>query len=673
MASKVGIMRWDQDVDSGFNHHQWDEAASSTQQPPPKSPPKQPIPSSSTDGFFQTPPLVANQLNDDIALQRSLRLFLSQSVQKEIYPELFAFGDKVLSKPVLDLVADAEKNLPYLKTWDSWARRRDELITSEGWRKLSALGIQEGMASIGYENKYRQFSRPYQFCKYIIWTGSSAWVTCPSLMTDGVASLLRKHLADPSVADNQSRAALQSAYDRLTSRDPEFAWTTGQWMTERQGGSDVSQTETLAQHAPDLSKEEAQCTGGDGVALGDWLCSGFKWFSSATDSQMMVFLARAPRGISTFMAPMRRTLPGQSTSKTELNGIQIQRLKNKLGTRALPTAELVLKDVRAHLIGEEGKGVKEIATVLNIARVHNAVNAIGFWGRGLSITRAFARVRKVGLKPLWTKSAYVRTLARNHVEYRANVLLCIFVASLLGVIEQPQIAAYQKAANSSSKPPSLPSPTPSVPDPQAAEHIFRLLCPVLKGLTAKSAVAGLAECMECMGGVGYLENDDMMFNIARLYRDVNVCSIWEGTTDMMAHDVLRVVFGKTGKAVMEAMDEWVKTVMSDVGELEAEAGVVRKLWAEWKNEIRSQDREQLELRSRVLMEKLGDVVMGALMGLDASSDRDEIAALAVRAWLEDKGTNASSSTQAGNWRQVVERDKKVVFGSEDPELVRAML
>ena len=463
-------------------------------------------PSSSTDGFFQESPPIQNQLFDDIALQRSLKLFLPESVRRAVQPELTTFGNKVISKEVFDLVADAEHNLPYLKTFDTWGRRQDELITSEGWRKLSAIGIQEGMVAIGYENPYLQYSRPYQFCKYLIWTGSSAWVTCPSLMTDGVASLLRKHLSNPSLASNQ-RPALQSAYDRLTSRDADFAWTTGQWMTERQGGSDVSQTETLGQYAPYLTEEESRSTGTDGIPLGSWLCSGFKWFSSATDSSMMVFLARTPSGISTFMAPMRKTLPGSlapsittDRTATELNGIQIQRLKNKLGTKALPTAELVLQDVRAHLIGEEGNGVREIATVLNVARIHNAVTAIGFWGRGLSIVRAFARVRKVGLKPLWTKPAFGRTLARMHVDYRANVLLSIFVASLLGVVEQHEIAAYRKTTSPSEEEILPAEGTTTITDPEAAVHIYRLLTPVLKGLTAKAAIAGLSECMECMGG-----------------------------------------------------------------------------------------------------------------------------------------------------------------------------
>jgi alkylation response protein AidB-like acyl-CoA dehydrogenase len=123
-------------------------------------------------------------------------------------------------------------------------------------------------------------------------------------------------------------------------------------MTERAGGSDVSQTETLATYSPESSSgPESLST--DGEKLGPWLINGFKWFSSATDSSMMVFLARTPKGISAFYAPMRRTLPSGPDSMgyaTGLNGIQIQRLKQKLGSRALPTAELELKGVRAYLV-----------------------------------------------------------------------------------------------------------------------------------------------------------------------------------------------------------------------------------------------------------------------------------------------------------------------------------
>src|SRR2546423_15551735 len=108
---------------------------------------------------------------------------------------------------------------------------------------------------------------------------------------------------------------------------------------------------------------------------------------------------------------------------TELDGIQIQRLKQKLGTRALPTAEPELKAVRAYLIGEEGRGTKGMIIILNIGHIHNAVSAVDSWARGLGISHAFARCRKLGQNPLHSKASHVRTLAKMRTEYRANCYL----------------------------------------------------------------------------------------------------------------------------------------------------------------------------------------------------------------------------------------------------------
>ena len=620
-------------------------------------------PSSSTNGFFQSPPQVLNQLYDDVALQRALGLFLPSSVRESITPELSTFGDRVLSKQVLHWVADAEKNPPYLRTWDTWGTRRDELITSEGWRNLQDLGIQEGMVSIGYENKHREYSRVHHFAKYHLWCGSSAWVNCPSLMTDGAASLFRTHLSDQNLP-SQLRPVLQSAFSRVTSRDPKSAWTTGQWMTERAGGSDVSQTETLATYSPDPSLK-ARST--DGEPLGPWLVNGFKWFSSATDSSMTVFLARTPKGISAFYAPMRRTLPDGPDSmgyETELNGISIQRLKQKLGTRALPTAELELKGVRAHLIGEEGRGTKQIATVLNIARIHNAFSAVGFWGRGLGISRAFARCRKVGQKPLQTKASHIRTLAKMHAEYKANMLFTFFVSALLGVAEQSQNAAYKMTEL---KEPIRPTQT--IPDPSIADHLLRLLTPIVKGLTAKAPIAGLAECMESLGGVGYLENEDMQFNVARLYRDANVLSIWEGTTDMMAHDVLRVVYGKTSRQVMDAMNAWVWGVLGDEDTLMEQEAVVARWWSNLR--ILLHDSEKM--RSREIMGRLGDVVMGVLLIADARRDGDDTAVDTAKVWIAGRGSSDEGVSRRGLWRRKAARDIRIVFGTEELAELKAKL
>jgi len=635
--------------------------------------PSPPVPSSSTEGFFQAPPKLLNQFNDDEALRRALNLFLPSRICESIKPDMSSFGDKVISPQVLNWVLDAERNTPYVKTFDSWGRRRDELITTEGWRELQALGISEGMVSIPYENPYAEYSRVYHFAKYALWCGSAAWVNCPSLMCDGVASLFRRHLTN-SCLPPQQQTILQSAYDRLTSRDPAKAWTTGQWMTERPGGSDVSMTETLATLSPSDLPTGSKAT--DGNPLGPWRIDGFKWFSSATDANMMVMLARTPKGISTFFAPMRRTLDKRDVlgNDTELNGVRIQRLKNKLGTRALPTAELELKGVRAWLVGEEGRGTKEIAMVLNIARIHNGVTAIGFWGRGLGIVRAFTRVRVVGGRPLWERTAFMNNVARMHVEYRANVLFNLFVAGLLGVVEQEKIAAF------AGKPQEIKEGLGLIPGLEGllmAEHLLRLLTPTLKGHCAKTSIAGLQECMECLGGVGYLENDDMQFNIARLYRDANILPIWEGTTDMMADDsVLRVLFGKLRLEVIQSFEGWVTSVLSQVqekGHFLQQSNAVERWWTEINNLVKTASRDDAELKSRAAMGKIVDIVQGLLLLVDALHDRDEVAGLVVKAWFEGKESQNKPLSVDGDWKIQAAIDMKLVFGANVPQTSKARL
>ncbi|PNP76157.1 hypothetical protein FNYG_10446 [Fusarium nygamai] len=629
-----------------------------------------PTPSSSSAGFFQTPPNVLNQFYDDTALRRGLTLFLPKEILDDVSPDLASFGAKVLSPQVLGWVLDAERNTPYVKTLDSWGRRRDELITSEGWRNLQAFGIAEGIVAIPYENQYAEYSRVYHFAKYALWCGSAAWVNCPSLMSDGVASLLRKHLTESSLPQDQ-RKVLQNAYDRLVSREPNTAWTTGQWMTERQGGSDVSMTETIATYTPE---DQASVKATDGNELGPWRIDGFKWFSSATDCNMVVMLARTPNGISTFFAPMRKTMTKKDVlgNDTDLNGISIQRLKNKLGTRALPTAELELKDVRAWLVGEDGRGTKEIATVLNISRIHNGATAIGLWGRGLGIVRAFVRVRVVGRRPLWERTAFMRTLARMHAEYKANVLFNLFTAGLLGVTEQDQIAAF----NSKLRGPSVTGigQALGLRDVGMAYNLLRLLTPAVKGHCSKTAISGLQECMECLGGVGYLENEDMQFNIARLYRDANVMPIWEGTTDMMADDsILRVLHGKLSKPVMSSMETWVGILLKQVndGQFQIQSDQVKQWWADLKASVDGISREEAELKSRAAMDCLVDIVQGLLLLVDAVRDKDKVAKLVAEAWFSQKYRGMTLKQK--DWKRQMETDLVIVFGQDGPSMKSSKL
>lgn len=176
------------------------------------------------------------------------------------------------------------------------------------------------------------------------------------------------------------RKVFANAHFRLISRDQSARWTSGQWMTERAGGSDVSRSETVAIYSPLAPSSQIAS---DSEELGPWVIEGYKFFSSATDADVTVLLAKTPGAggrLSAFFAPMR-------LANGERNGVRVLRLKKKLGTRALPTAELEIKGMRAWLIGEEGEGLKEISTVLNITRIHNAVSAVSFMRRGLAIAK----------------------------------------------------------------------------------------------------------------------------------------------------------------------------------------------------------------------------------------------------------------------------------------------
>ncbi|KAG5919447.1 hypothetical protein E4U42_006516 [Claviceps africana] len=319
-------------------------------------------------GFFQTAPVLKNQALDDESFKRCFNLFLSRNVSFQAGPEVLALGDDVISDRVFAWNTDAERNKPYIKGSgrDAFGRWRGELVTGEGWRNLKDFSIAKG----------RRNSRPLQFLRTHLWVGSCANVGCPSAMQDGAACLLRRHLLHNESHAHLSadeRKVFESAYQRLTSRQPGYAWTSGQWMAERTGGSDVSLTETVATRDSNTGAAAAAGVASkeDQIPLGPWTINGFKWFSSATDSEMSVLLARiAAGGLSAFLAPMRKhdphatTLAGAPDDNGQiLNGVRIQRLKNKFGTQSLPTAELVLENMRGWLIGHEGRGIHEISTI----------------------------------------------------------------------------------------------------------------------------------------------------------------------------------------------------------------------------------------------------------------------------------------------------------------------
>lgn len=611
-------------------------------------------PSSSSTGFFVERPRLPNQVYEDQALDRVRKLYLPSQINTEITPELERFGDLALSPQVLTYIADAERNLPYLHTYSTFGQRQDILICSEGWRELQNLTIKEGIVAIPYESAHGEFSRVHQFVKYHLWSGSNAGVTCPSAMSDGAASFLKRHLAAMKDTDPKKKV-LQAAYNRLTSRDPEEAWTSGQWMTERPGGSDVSRSETVAVHA----ELDASVTAADGQPLGDWSVSGFKWFSSATDANMTILLARTPEGkLSTFFAPMRRTLPSSSPQSkiqdSELNGVKVMQLKRKLGTKPLPTAELELNDMRAYLLGDAGNGIREISTILNITRVHNSVTSVGDWGRGLAIKKAFARVRTVaGEKPLYKMPAHTAIMARDEVGYRGWMNLAFFTVLLLGLSENPTSATAGKGID-----PRL------VPTPSDVQNLLRVLTPVLKAGSAKACITGLQECVEGLGGVGFCENEDQDLNVARIYRDANVLSIWEGTTETLAWDLVKILKGRKGGDVLKSLNNWIEGAKPSQESAEA--------WRKWVEGVTTKGEEELLVMGRFVSEELARVVGGVLLEIDASRDNCPVALEVARRWKA--GTQDWKEASAGGLKERELMDARIVwgdavaFGGAEPKL-----
>lgn len=386
-----------------------------------------------------------------------------------------------------------------LAHYSTWGHRIDEITVSPAYTELGRIGVEMGVTSIPYEeSEFKERARVLWAGVLLMWSPSSALYSCPIAMTDAAARTLLQYGTPEELP----------VVERLTTRDPAKAWTSGQWMTETAGGSDVGRTGTVARRDED----------------GRWRLSGTKWFTSSTTSEVALTLARpdgatqGSRGLGLFMVQRKR-------DDGSPNGIIVRRLKDKLGTRAVPTAELELMDAYAVPIGNpaDGGGLRRIATMLNVTRLHNAIGAAGALSRGLAWANAYAEVREVFGKPLKNQPAHRATLMDLAVDHAAAVALVMRVAELTGRAEQGVAT-------------------------DAELTLLRGLTPVAKLATARWAVAGTAEAMESLGGVGYCEDS----GLPAVVRNAHVLPIWEGTTNVLALDLLRAeVKEKSATALLE--------------------------------------------------------------------------------------------------------------------------
>jgi len=187
-------------------------------------------------------------------------------------------------------------------------------------------------------------------------------------------------------------------------------------------------------------------------------------------------------------------------------------LKNKLGTKAVPTAELELHNSVGKLVGPAHKGVPVISTILNITRIHNATSSVSGMRRGIAVARDYCHRRYVLGRPLSEHPLHLATLTDMEINFRGGLQFLIDVLILMGKVEC-KVATHEE------------------------DVMLRLLTPLLKLFTAKQSIAITSECIESLGGTGYMEDSDM----PRMLRDAQVGSIWEGTTNVLSLDVWRPI------------------------------------------------------------------------------------------------------------------------------------
>lgn len=435
--------------------------------------------------FNQPAPRLGNQYDDDRVLRSFVARHFPEEVRRAVEPTLRELGEMAGGELYRKQQAD-RLNEPVLTQWDAWGARVDRIEVSPLWREAERLAAEYGLVAAAYEQTYGRLSRLYQFALAYLFHPSTDVYTCPLAMTDGAARTLLL---------SGNLALIDRAIPHLTTRDPAQFWTSGQWMTESTGGSDVGRSETVA------------CPTDDG----GWRLYGRKWFTSATTSQMALTLARPEgnpsggRGLVLYYVELR-------DAQGRLNHITVNRLKDKLGTRKVPTAELMLEGAPATPVMGLDNGVRNIIPMLHLTRTWNSVMAAAMMRRGVALARDYAQRREAFGAPLSQQPLHLDTLAALQVEAEAAFHLSFYLVELIGRDETGEISPEDAA-------------------------LLRLLTSIVKLTTGRQAVDVAAEVLEAHGGAGYVEDT----GLPMLLRDSQVFPIWEGTTNVLALDTLRAL------------------------------------------------------------------------------------------------------------------------------------
>ncbi|HVS77732.1 MAG TPA: acyl-CoA dehydrogenase family protein [Steroidobacteraceae bacterium] len=526
--------------------------------------------------FVQESPRLVNTYASNELLKTYLAWKLGPDLLASMEPELLELGELAAGR-LFDLQRADRCNEPMLTQWDAWGTRVDQIETTALWREAERLAVRLGLTAIPYERKEGPWSRTRQFALVYLFHPVTDVYSCPLAMTDGAARAL---------VDSRNSRLIERAVPHLTSRDPTRFWTSGQWMTESTGGSDVGLSRTIARRD----------------ASGVWRLQGKKWFTSAVTSQMALTLAR-PEGNGPGGSGLAMFYLETRNEDGSLNGIRVERLKDKLGTRKVPTAELSLEGTVCEPVAGMTNGTRAIEPMLKITRTWNSVCAVAFMRHGLALAKDYAQRRRAFGARLADQPLHRETLAGLEAETAAAFLLTFLLIELLGREEAGPIDEDEAV-------------------------LLRFLTPIVKLATGRQAVHVVSETLEAFGGAGYIEDT----GIPVLLRDTQVLPIWEGTTNVLSLDALLRADAERALAVLLRR---VRRATGTPGHGEFRSSADAACAAiehacRWRTTVK--DREALQAGARRFAMTIARALELALVVEYGQAMRDEAAVLASRQW-----------------------------------------
>ena len=429
-----------------------------------------------------------NLYTSDPVFGRLLDLYLPAALRAHLEPHLVHLGE--LAGGVLDeLALLADKNPPTLEHRTRTGIDQQRIHKHPAYVELERVAFsQYGLAALSHRGGVLDWPEPMppaaKYALTFLFVQAEFGVCCPLSMTDSLTRTLRKF---------GSADLIQRYLDNLTTQDFDALYQGAMFMTEQGAGSDVATTETRAEP----------------IADGSFQLHGDKWFCSNPDAALAMVLARidgAPagmKGVSLFLLP--RTRPDGSA-----NSYRILRLKDKLGTRSMASGEIRFEGAQAFLIGQAGRGFNIMADMINNSRLSNGMRAAGMMRRAVAEALHVATHRLAFGQRLIDKPLMRRQLCKL-------VIPCEQARTMM-----LQTAEALRRADAG--------------DNEAAP-LARILTPLIKFRACRDARRVTGDAMEIRGGCGYIEE----WSDPRLVRDAHLGSIWEGTSNIVALDVMRAM------------------------------------------------------------------------------------------------------------------------------------